>query len=148
MNRSKARTGVYVCHCGTNISSTVEIDQVVESIKKEKGVTYVTNTIYACAQDNQDMIKQTIKDQNLNRVVIASCTPRTHEKLFQETIREAGLNKYLFDLADIREQCSWCHKGQNAAATKKPKRTKDRFSVLRDRPALAKHPWDNPLREQ
>ncbi len=65
------------------------------------------------------MIKQTIKDQNLNRVVIASCTPRTHEKLFQETIREAGLNKYLFDLADIREQCSWCHKGQNEVATKK-----------------------------
>ncbi len=113
------RIGVFVCHCGTNISSTVEIDQVVESIKKEKGVTYVTNTIYACAQDNQDMIKQTIKDQNLNRVVIASCTPRTHEKLFQETIREAGLNKYLFDLADIREQCSWCHKGQNEVATKK-----------------------------
>jgi heterodisulfide reductase subunit A2 len=113
------RIGVFVCHCGTNISSTVEIDQVVESVKKEKGVAYVTNTIYACAQDNQDMIKQTIKDQNLNRVVIASCTPRTHEKLFQETIREAGLNKYLFDLADIREQCSWCHKGQNEVATKK-----------------------------
>ncbi len=113
------RIGVFVCHCGTNISSTVEIDQVVESVKKEKGVTYVTNTLYACAQDNQDMIKQTIKDQNLNRVVIASCTPRTHEKLFQETIREAGLNKYLFDLADIREQCSWCHKGQNEVATKK-----------------------------
>jgi heterodisulfide reductase subunit A len=113
------RIGVFVCHCGTNISSTVEIDQVVEAIKKEKGVTYVTNTIYACAQDNQDVIKQTIKDQNLNRVVIASCTPRTHEKLFQETIREAGLNKYLFDLADIREQCSWCHKGQNEVATKK-----------------------------
>jgi heterodisulfide reductase subunit A len=113
------RIGVFVCHCGTNISSTVEIDQVVESIKKEKGVTYVTNTIYACAQDNQDVIKQTIKDQNLNRVVIASCTPRTHEKLFQETIREAGLNKYLFDLADIREQCSWCHKGRNEVATKK-----------------------------
>ncbi len=113
------RIGVFVCHCGTNISSTVEIDRVVEAIKKEKGVTYVTNTIYACAQDNQEIIKQTIKDQNLNRVVIASCTPRTHEKLFQETIREAGLNKYLFDLADIREQCSWCHKGQNEVATKK-----------------------------
>ena len=113
------RIGVFVCHCGTNISSTVEIDQVVESIKKEKGVAYVTNTIYACAQDSQDVIKQMIKDQNLNRVVIASCTPRTHEPLFQETIREAGLNKYLFDLADIREQCSWCHKGQNEVATKK-----------------------------
>ena len=115
----EARIGVFVCHCGTNISSTVNIDEVVNAVKDQPGVTYVTNTIYACAQDNQDMIKQTIKDQNLNRVVIASCTPRTHEKLFQETIREAGLNKYLFDLADIREQCSWCHKGQNEVATKK-----------------------------
>ena len=113
------RIGVFVCHCGTNISSTVNIDEVVNAVKDQPGVTYVTNTIYACAQDNQDVIKQTIKEQNLNRVVIASCTPRTHEKLFQETIREAGLNKYLFDLADIREQCSWCHKGQNEAATKK-----------------------------
>jgi len=113
------RIGVFVCHCGTNISSTVNIDEVVNAVKDQPGVTYVTNTIYACAQDNQEMIKQTIKDQNLNRVVIASCTPRTHEKLFQETIREAGLNKYLFDLADIREQCSWCHKGQNEVATKK-----------------------------
>lgn len=113
------RIGVFVCHCGTNISSTVEIDQVVNAVKDLPGVAYVTNTIYACAQDNQEVIKQTIRDQNLNRVVIASCTPRTHEKLFQETIREAGLNKYLFDLADIREQCSWCHKGQNEAATRK-----------------------------
>jgi heterodisulfide reductase subunit A len=113
------RIGVFVCHCGTNISSTVEIDQVVGAVKDLPGVSYVTDTIYACAKDNQEKIKQTIKEQNLNRVVIASCTPRTHEKLFQETIREAGLNKYLFDLADIREQCSWCHKGQNAAATKK-----------------------------
>lgn len=113
------RIGVFVCHCGTNISSTIEIDQVVNAVKDLPGVSYVTNTIYACAQDNQNMIKQSIKDQNLNRVVIAACTPRTHEKLFQETIREAGLNKYLFDLADIREQCSWCHKGQNEAATKK-----------------------------
>jgi heterodisulfide reductase subunit A len=113
------RIGVFVCHCGTNISSTVNVDEVVTAVKEQPGVAYVTNTIYACAQDNQDMIKQTIKDQNLNRVVIASCTPRTHEKLFQETIREAGLNKYLFDLADIREQCSWCHKGQNEVATRK-----------------------------
>jgi heterodisulfide reductase subunit A len=134
------RIGVFVCHCGTNISSTVEIDQVVESIKKEKGVTYVTNTIYACAQDNQDMIKQTIKDQNLNRVVIASCTPRTHEKLFQETIREAGLNKYLFDLADIREQCSWCHKGQNEVATKK--------AIKIVRMAVAKSRLQEPLKSE
>lgn len=119
VSHEEPRIGVFVCHCGTNISSTVEINRVVEAMKRQPGVVYVTDTIYACAQDTQDVLKQTIKDQNLNRVVIASCTPRTHEKLFQETIREAGLNKYLFDLADIREQCSWCHKGQNEAATKK-----------------------------
>jgi heterodisulfide reductase subunit A2 len=113
------RIGVFVCHCGTNIASTVEIDRVVNAVKNEPGVAYVTNTLYACAQDNQEVLKQTIREQNLNRVVVASCTPRTHEKLFQDTIREAGLNKYLFDLADIREQCSWCHKGRNEAATKK-----------------------------
>ncbi|HTF99695.1 MAG TPA: FAD-dependent oxidoreductase, partial [Nitrospirota bacterium] len=134
------RIGVFVCHCGTNISSTVEIDRVVEAVKKEKGVVYATNTIYACAQDNQDVIKQTIKEQNLNRVVIASCTPRTHEPLFQETIREAGLNKYLFDLADIREQCSWCHKGQNEVATKK--------AVKIVKMAVAKSRLQEPLKSE
>jgi heterodisulfide reductase subunit A len=115
----EARIGVFVCHCGTNISSTVKIDEVVEAVKHQPGVAFVTNTVYACAQDSQEAMKKIIAEQKLNRVVVASCTPRTHEPLFQETIREAGLNKYLFDLADIREQCSWCHKGQNDPATKK-----------------------------
>lgn len=127
-----ARIGVFVCHCGTNIASTVKVDEVVEEAKKLPGVVYATNTIYACAQDNQDVIKQTIHDQKLNRVVIASCTPRTHEPLFQETIREAGLNKYLFDLADIREQCSWCHMGKKEEATKKAKQIV-RMSVAKSR---------------
>ncbi|HAM53648.1 MAG TPA: heterodisulfide reductase [Nitrospiraceae bacterium] len=115
------RIGVFVCHCGINIAGTVKVDEVVESVKDLPGVVYATNTIYACAQDSQEMLKQTIKEKNLNRVVVASCTPRTHEPLFQETIRDAGLNKYLFDLADIREQCSWCHMGQKEEATKKAK---------------------------
>ncbi len=115
----KPRIGVFVCHCGTNIAATVNIDEVVAAAKKLPDVAYVTNTIYACAQDNQDVIKNVVKENNLNRVIIASCTPRTHEPLFQETIRDAGLNKYLFDLADIREQCSWCHMGQKTEATKK-----------------------------
>jgi len=113
------RIGVFVCHCGTNIAGTVNVPEVVEAAKGLPGVVYATNTVYACAQDNQDVIKEVIREQKLNRVVIASCTPRTHEPLFQETIREAGLNKYLFDLADIREQCSWCHKEQKEAATRK-----------------------------
>ena len=113
------RIGVFVCHCGINISSTVEIEEVVEAAKVLPGVVYATNTLYACSQDSQETLKRIVREMRLNRVVVASCTPRTHEPLFQETIRDAGLNKYLFDLADIREQCSWCHMGQKATATKK-----------------------------
>lgn len=113
------RIGVFICHCGINIAATVDIEKVVEAVKDLPNVIYATNTLYACSQDSQEMIKQLIKEHNLNRIVVASCTPRTHEPLFQETIREAGLNKYLFDLADIREQCSWCHMGNREAATKK-----------------------------
>ncbi len=113
------RIGVFVCHCGINIASIVEVEKVVEAVKYLPGVVYATNTLYACSQDSQEMLKKIVREMNLNRVVVASCTPRTHEPLFQETIRDAGLNKYLFDLADIREQCSWCHMGQKEAATKK-----------------------------
>jgi heterodisulfide reductase subunit A len=115
----EARIGVFVCHCGINIASTVQVEKVVEAVKDMPGVVYATNTLYACSQDSQEMLKKIVREMNLNRVVVASCTPRTHEPLFQETIRDAGLNKYLFDLADIREQCSWCHMGQKDAATKK-----------------------------
>jgi len=113
------RIGVFVCHCGINIASTVEVEKVVEAVKYLSGVVYATNTLYACSQDSQEMLKKIVREMNLNRVVVASCTPRTHEPLFQDTIRDAGLNKYLFDLADIREQCSWCHMGQKEDATKK-----------------------------
>jgi heterodisulfide reductase subunit A len=113
------RIGVFVCHCGTNIASTVDVEKVVESVKDMPGVVFAANTLYACSQDSQEMLKKIVREKKLNRVVVASCTPRTHEPLFQETIRDAGLNKYLFDLADIREQCSWCHMGQKEDATRK-----------------------------
>ncbi|MBF0102671.1 MAG: CoB--CoM heterodisulfide reductase iron-sulfur subunit A family protein, partial [Desulfobacterales bacterium] len=115
----EARIGVFVCHCGINIAQTVHIDQVVSAAKEMKNVVHAENMLYACAQDGQEKIKQIVKEKNLNRVIVASCTPRTHQPLFQETIRDAGLNKYLFELADIREQCSWCHMGQNEKATEK-----------------------------
>jgi heterodisulfide reductase subunit A len=115
----EARIGVFVCHCGINISQTVDVEKVVESVKGDQGVVHAENVIYACAQDSQDNIKALVREKDLNRVVVASCTPRTHEPLFQDTIRDAGLNKYLFELADIREQCSWCHMGQNEDATEK-----------------------------
>jgi heterodisulfide reductase subunit A len=119
LSGEEPRIGVFVCHCGINIASTVEVEKVVGAVKDLPGVVYATNTLYACSQDSQEMLKKIVREMNLNRVVVASCTPRTHEPLFQDTIRDAGLNKYLFDLADIREQCSWCHMGHKEDATKK-----------------------------
>ena len=119
VKEEEAKTGVFVCHCGINISQTVDVKKVVESVQDDPGVVHAEDMIYACAQDSQEKIKEIVKEKGLNRVVVASCTPRTHEPLFQDTIRDAGLNKYLFELADIREQCSWCHMGQNEEATEK-----------------------------
>ena len=113
------RIGVIVCHCGTNIAGTVDVKKVAEMAAKEPGVTHSETIIYACAPDGQQKIRDLIKEKGLNRVVVASCTPRTHAPLFQDTIREVGLNKFLFELADIREQCSWCHMHDNANATHK-----------------------------
>lgn len=111
--------GVFICHCGRNIAQTVDVEKVVEAVKDLPNVGHAENMIYACAPDSQEKLKNLVKEKNLNRILVASCSPRTHEPLFQETIRDAGLNKYLFELADIREQCSWCHMGQNEEATKK-----------------------------
>jgi heterodisulfide reductase subunit A len=116
------KIGVFVCHCGINIAQTVDIPTVVEDVKDIPNVAHAEDLLYACSQDSQDKIKELVREKGLNRVVVASCTPRTHEPLFQETIREAGLNKYLFDLADIREQCAWCHMGEKERATEKAKK--------------------------
>jgi len=115
------RAGVFVCHCGVNIAQTVDVKSVAKIASGIDGVVHAEDLIYACAQDSQEIIRQRIAEKGLNRVVVASCTPRTHEPLFRETIRAAGLNPYLFELADIREQCSWCHMGQGEEATKKAK---------------------------
>ena len=113
------KIGVFVCHCGINISQSVDIPKVVENIKGQDNVVYADDLMYACAPDGQEKINELVREHDLNRVVVASCTPRTHAPLFQDTIRDAGLNKYLFELADIREQCSWCHMGRKEEATEK-----------------------------
>lgn len=115
------RIGVFVCHCGINIASVVDVADVTEYIEKIPGVAHAEHTLYTCSQDTQKRIKEVIKEKNLNRVIVASCTPRTHEDLFQETLREAGLNKYLFEMTDIREQCAWVHQNEPEKATAKAK---------------------------
>jgi len=115
------RIGVFVCHCGINIGGYVNVPEVTEYAKTLPNVAYAENNLYTCSQDTQERIKAMIQEHNLNRVVVASCSPRTHEPLFQETIREAGLNKYLFEMANIRDQCSWVHMSEPEKATQKAK---------------------------
>ncbi len=115
------RIGVFVCHCGTNIGGVVNITQVVEYANTLPNVVYVENNLYTCSNDTQDRIKEKIAEHNLNRVVVASCTPRTHEPLFRNTLAEAGLNPYLFEMANIRDQCSWVHMHEPEQATQKSK---------------------------
>lgn len=115
------RIGVIICHCGKNIASVVDIPTVLEHAKKLPHVVYANNSLYACAQDSQLAMKDLIEEHNLNRFVVASCSPRTHKALFQETIKEAGLNASLFEMANIRDQCSWVHMHEPEKATEKAK---------------------------
>ncbi|MFZ3085579.1 MAG: FAD-dependent oxidoreductase, partial [Candidatus Hydromicrobium sp.] len=115
------RIGVFICHCGTNIAGVVDISQVVKYAKNLPDVVYVENNLYTCSNDTQEKIKKLVEEHNLNRVVVASCTPRTHEPLFRNTIREARLNPYLFEMANIRDQCSWVHMHEPEKATRKAK---------------------------
>ncbi len=115
------RVGVFVCHCGTNIAGVVNVPAVVEYAKTLPNVVYAENNLYTCSNDTQDLIKEKITEHDLNRVVVASCTPRTHEPLFRNTLRETGLNPYLFEMANIRDQCSWVHMHEPEKATEKSK---------------------------
>ncbi|MBA7648570.1 NAD(P)H-quinone oxidoreductase subunit I, chloroplastic [subsurface metagenome] len=121
VTEEEPRVGVFICHCGINIGGYVDVPQVTEYAKTLPNVAYAENNLYTCSQDTQERIKAAIEEHNLNRVVVASCTPRTHEPLFQETMREAGLNKYLFEMANIRDQCSWVHMHEPEKATEKAK---------------------------
>jgi heterodisulfide reductase subunit A len=115
------RIGVFVCHCGINIGSIVDVPAVVEYAKTLPGVIYAEENLFTCSQDTQEKMKKVIEEQKLNRVVVSSCSPSTHEPLFQETLKEAGLNPYLFDMANIRNHCSWVHRDDHAKATEKAK---------------------------
>jgi heterodisulfide reductase subunit A2 len=115
------RIGVFVCCCGTNIAGVIDVPSVVEYAKTLKDVVYAEKNMFSCSQDTQDNMAKIIKEQQLNRVVVAACTPKTHESLFQETLTNAGLNKYVFEMANIRNQCSWVNKNNPETATDKAK---------------------------
>ena len=113
------RVGVFVCNCGTNIGGIVNVPEVAAYARTLPNVAFVEENMFTCSQDTQDKMKKVIEENKLNRIVVAACTPRTHESLFQETLRDAGLNKYLIEMANIRNQCSWVHSKEPELATKK-----------------------------
>ncbi len=117
----RPRIGVFICHCGINIGGVININALKEYAKKLPFVEYVEDNLYTCSQDTQDRISEVIKEQRLNRIVVAACTPKTHEPLFQETLINAGLNKYLFEMVNIRNQDSWVHRDYPEEATEKAK---------------------------
>ena len=121
VTNERPRVGVFVCRCGINIAGVVDVPSVAEYAKTLPYVEYTSDNLYSCSQDTQETMSQIIKQKKLNRVVVAACTPKTHEPLFQETLINAGLNKYLFEMANIRNQDSWVHKNNPEYATKKAK---------------------------
>ena len=113
------RVGVFVCQCGTNIAGAIDTAQVVEEIKQWPEVALATDYKYMCSEPGQEVIKKAIVEQNLDRVVVASCSPRMHENTFRKTVEAAGINPYLFEMTNIREQDSWVHANDKEAATQK-----------------------------
>ena len=115
------RIGVFVCNCGTNIGGFADVPAITEYAKTLPNVVYAQENLFSCSQDTQDKLVEIIKEKNLNRIVVAACTPRTHEPLFQETLSNAGLNPYLFEMSNIRNQCTWVHSDNKEKATDKAK---------------------------
>jgi len=113
------RIGVFVCHCGLNIAGTVDCKAVADFARTLEGVVFADENKYSCSEPGQQAIKEAIVEHHLNRVVVASCTPKMHEPTFRAAVSEAGLNPYLFEMANIREHCSWVHINEPEAATKK-----------------------------
>jgi len=115
------RIGVFVCECGLNIAGTVDCNAVSEFARTLPDVVAVVQNKYTCADPGQNEIRKAIAEFNLNRVVVASCTPKIHEPTFRQCVAEAGLNQYLFTMANLREHCSWVHQNEKGLATQKAK---------------------------
>jgi len=112
------KIGVYVCHCGANIAATVDVAQVTQYASGLPSVAIARDYKFMCSDPGQDLIKNDIKEMGLNRIVVASCSPRLHEPTFRRTLESAGLNPYLFEMANIREQCAWVHTDGEMATAK------------------------------
>ena len=131
------RIGVYICHCGSNIAGVIDPAEVAEWAANLPGVVRATDTLYACADSGQSLIKEDIKKYNLNRVVVSACSVRMHETTFRAAVAEAGLNPFLMEMANIREQCTWAHGHDKEGALQK---AKDLTAA-----AVAKASFLNPL---
>jgi heterodisulfide reductase subunit A len=112
------KIGVYICHCGANIAGTVDVPKVVEYAKGLPAVAVARDYKFMCSDPGQDLIKNDIREKGLNRIVVASCSPRLHEPTFRRCVAAAGLNPYLFEMANIREQCAWVHTDKEQATEK------------------------------
>lgn len=130
------RIGVFVCHCGTNIAGTVDVAAVAEALKSEPGVVFSTDYQYMCSQAGQDMIKNAIRDEKLTGIVVCSCSPRMHEATFRKTAASVGINPYMVEIANIREQCSWVHKEMPIGTEK---------AIILGKAAVAKVNLNTPL---
>lgn len=118
-SRDTVRIGVYICHCGSNIAGAVDCEAVAAYARTLSGVIHACDQGYTCSEPGQAQIKQDIREFGLNRIVVASCSPRLHEPTFRKCVSEAGLNPYLMEMANIREQCSWVHSLDREGATAK-----------------------------
>ena len=130
------RIGVFVCWCGSNIAGTVDVKAVSEALKNEPGVVFSTNYQYMCSQAGQNLIKDAIKEHHLTGIVVCSCSPRMHENTFRKTAQSAGINPYMVEIANVREQCSWVHKDM-ATGTEK--------AIILGKAAVAKVNLNTPL---
>jgi heterodisulfide reductase subunit A-like polyferredoxin len=143
-SEEESRVGVFVCHCGSNIGGFLDVPQVSEYARTLPGVVHSEHNLYTCSQDSIVHITEQVKELNLNRVVVASCTPITHEPLFRDSIRMAGLNPFLFEMANIRNQCSWVHSDSRDRATEKAKDLV-RMAVARARLLRPQHTREMPI---
>jgi len=114
-----AHIGVFVCHCGVNIASVIDVERVAEEVRKEPGVVFSTTYQYMCSEPGQGLIKESIQKHGLDRVVVAACSPRMHEPTFRRALKEGGLNPYLLAMVNIREHASWVHQSEPELATQK-----------------------------